>query len=89
MTKITVEKFDESKLETIGVKTWPVWECGPSEFDWEYSDRESCYLLEGKVTVKTDDAEVSFGKGDFVVFPKGLKCRWCVLEKVRKHYKFG
>jgi len=27
--------------------------------------------------------------GDFVVFPKGLTCRWNVLQPIRKHYSFG
>jgi uncharacterized cupin superfamily protein len=47
-----------------------------------------CLFLEGKVKVKTGEGEVSFGKGDFVSFPKGLKCVWQVIEPVKKHYYF-
>ena len=32
---------------------------------------------------------VSFGAGDLVVFPEGLKCIWDIKSPVRKHYKFG
>ena len=71
------------------MKAWPIWACEPSTFDWEYADKETCYLLDGDVSVQTDDGEVSFGAGDLVVFPKGLKCIWKVGKGVRKHYKFG
>ncbi len=68
---------------------WPTWGCEASTFDWTYSDQETCYLLEGRVTVEAAGQSVSFGKGDFVVFPKGLKCIWKVTEPVRKRYRFG
>ena len=31
--------------------SWPIWECEPSKFDWEYESEEHCYILQGKVTV--------------------------------------
>ncbi len=68
---------------------WPLWEKEPSEFDWEYDDKETCYILEGKAKVTFQDGEVEFGEGDWVVFPNGLKCRWHITEKIVKHYKFG
>ena len=61
-----------------------------SEFDWVYDSTEECFLLEGKVVVKTENGkEVEFGKGDFVTFPKGLKCIWNIKEPVKKHYNFS
>ncbi len=87
--KIKVEKPDRTKLESDGVMSWPIWEKEVSEFDWHYDSTEECYLLEGKVVVKTEDGEeVEFGKGDYVTFPKGLSCRWEVKEPVKKHYTF-
>jgi uncharacterized cupin superfamily protein len=87
--KIKVEKREKSELESSGVMGWPIWEKEVSEFDWEYASTEECYLLEGKVVVKTEEGEeVEFGKGDFVTFPKGLSCRWEVKEPVKKHYNF-
>ncbi len=87
--KIKVEKPDKTRLESDGVLSWPIWEKEVSEFDWHYDSTEECYLLEGKVVVKTGDGdEVEFGKGDYVTFPKGLSCRWEVKEPVKKHYIF-
>jgi uncharacterized cupin superfamily protein len=87
--KIQVEKPIEAKLQELQVEQWPVWECAPSEFDWHYDQSETCYLLEGQVTVKTATEEVAFGKGDLVIFPAGLSCTWKVREKVKKHYRLG
>lgn len=89
MAQIEVRKPTEEELEKKGVRSWPVWTCEPSTFDWCYDDRETCYLLEGQVTVKTNEGNVSFGAGDLVVFPKGLECVWQVSRAVRKHYRFG
>lgn len=86
---IAVEKPEKKKLETLRVSNWPVWTKGPSTFDWHYDEKETCYLLEGRVTVRTAEGEVSFGKGDLVTFPKNLNCTWIVQEAVRKHYCFG
>lgn len=86
---VTVEKPDPEKLEQLGVKKWPVWEKEVSEFDWHYDEPETCYFLEGDVTVSTPEGDVSFGKGDLVVFSKGLSCRWKIKKAVRKHYFFG
>ncbi|KPL11341.1 cupin [candidate division BRC1 bacterium SM23_51] len=87
--EITVRKPTEEELDQMAVRTWPTWECDPSEFDWQYDETETCYILEGDVTVKTDTGDVHFAAGDLVVFPKGLKCVWSVAQKVRKHYRFG
>ena len=87
--EIKVQKLDKNKLENMGVFSWPVWEKEISRFDWSYDSVEECYFLKGKVTVETKDGKsVSFGTGDFVMFPKGLSCTWDVKEPVRKHYNF-
>ncbi len=85
---ITAKKPSEEKLSSLNVKSWPIWEKEVSEFDWHYDSEEECYLLEGEVTVKTAEGEVSFGAGDFVCFPKGLDCHWSVTKAVKKHYRF-
>ena len=72
-----------------GITSWSIWTCEASEFDWEYSENESCYLLEGEVEVTTYWETVNFGKGDFVKFPKGLQCKWKVTKAVKKHYQFN
>lgn len=73
----------------LGARSWPIWTKEPSTFDWFYDEQEICYFLEGEVTVKTKEGEVSFGKGDLVTFPRGLACTWNVKKAVRKHYRFG
>ncbi len=87
--EVTVKKPTKEELDALGIDRWGKWECDVSVFDWSYSEKETAYLFEGKVTVKTKDGEVSFGAGDLVVFPKGLSCTWDVKEPVRKVYKFG
>ncbi len=88
-SKVLVEKPASEKLNTLKVFSWPIWAKEVSNFDWYYDEQEICYFLEGEVTVKTPDGEVSFGKGDLVTFPQGLKCVWNIKKAVRKHYKFG
>jgi uncharacterized cupin superfamily protein len=85
---ITIEKCDEETLQNRGVFGWPIWECEPSEFDWHYDQEETCYILEGEITVQTEGGEVHLGPGDYVTFPKGMGCIWKVTEPVRKHYTF-
>jgi uncharacterized protein len=77
--------------ETAEAKSWPIWTCKISTFEWEYTETETCLILEGKVTIKAVDSEdsVSFGPGDYVIFPNGLKCLWQVKSAVKKHYNFS
>jgi hypothetical protein len=89
LLKITVEKPTKQQLESLKVFTWPIWSKEVSTFDWSYDEQEICYFLEGNVSVKTKNEEVSFGKGDLVTFPKGLDCVWDIKKAVKKHYKFG
>ena len=85
-----VSKPDDAFLKEKGVFGWGTWGCEASTFPWTYSQSESCYLLEGEVTVTPDDGSpaASFGKGDFVTFPEGMKCTWEVTKPVKKHFMF-
>jgi len=87
--KIEVRKPTKQELEKIKAERWGIWEKEVSEFPWEYDEKETCLLLEGEVTVTHAGGSVKFGKGDFVVFPKGLECTWKITKPVRKYYKFG
>jgi uncharacterized protein len=85
---IIVKKPGKQEKETC--EKWPIWECKPSIFDWEYTQTETCLILKGKVTVTDKKGNsVSFGAGDFVVFPVDLECTWHVTEAVKKHYNFS
>jgi len=67
----------------------PTWGCGVSTFDWFYDSEERCLIIEGEVTVEYGGGKsVSFGAGDFVIFPQGLSCVWKVTKAVKKHYVF-
>jgi len=88
---ITVEKkVTDEKLAELGVKSWPIWKKGISEFPWSYDTKETCYIIEGDVVVTPENGSpVHFGEGDLVVFPEGLSCTWNIRKAVKKHYKFG
>jgi uncharacterized cupin superfamily protein len=87
--KIEIKKPSDAELASKGITSWPIWEKEVSRFDWHYDSTEDCYLLEGKVVVETEAGEkVSFEKGDFVTFPKGLSCIWDIKASVKKHYNF-
>ena len=74
--------------EETEMKACPTWHKEPSEFPWHYDQQETCLVLEGDVTVEAAGQSVSFGPGDYVVFPRGLDCTWKVKQTIRKHYKF-
>jgi hypothetical protein len=70
--------------------SWPIWEKDVSEFSWEYEKQEKCLILEGDVIVTNEEGkEFYFKKGDFVIFPKGMICKWKINKEVKKHYKTG
>ncbi len=90
MDKIKVEKdVSEQRLRDMGVFDWPIWTKEPSVFPWTYDGAETCYFLEGEVTVTPEGGEpVRMGKGDLVTFPDGMSCTWDVRRPVRKHFTF-
>ncbi len=87
--KIQIQKLNEEQIDNMGIRNWPIWTKESSIFDWYYDEQEQCFFLEGRVRVKTETETVEIAKGDFVTFPKGLKCVWEIIEPVRKHYRFG
>ena len=90
MSILVTSPCPDSKVEELGIKNWPIWSCEESSFDWTYDDKETCLLLEGKVTVTPVGGEpVKFGAGDLVIFLAGIHCRWNVHRLVRKYYGFG
>jgi uncharacterized cupin superfamily protein len=89
MSTIKVEKATPERLQALNVDSWSPWECGVETFDWEYTSNETAYVKAGRVRVLTEHGqEVEFGQGDLVIFPKGLKCTWTVLEPIRKVFTF-
>jgi uncharacterized protein len=89
MKNITVEQNPaQSKLDALNVTKWPTWQKEISTFDWVFPEQEIAYILEGEcVITPAGGAPVSFGKGDLVTFPAGLKAVWQVNKPLHKHYK--
>ena len=88
-TQIMVENSPaQSHLDTLNVTKWPTWQKEVSIFDWTFHEQEIAYILEGNcVITPTGGAPVSFGKGDLVTFPAGLKASWQVVQPLHKHYQ--
>lgn len=91
MDQITIEHNPSpAKLEVMGVYDWPVWRKEASTFPWTYDSQETCYILEGSVTVTPQKGQaVTVGEGDLVVFPAGMSCTWTIHADIRKHYQFA
>jgi len=90
MAQIKVERATEERLAELQTDRWSSWECGVETFDWEYAADEVAYVKEGKVTVEPVDGEaVTFGAGDIVWFPRGMRCRWIVHQPIRKVFRLG
>lgn len=86
---IVIHNPDETHLRAQGVFEWPIWTKEVSEFPWKYDASETCYFLEGEVTVTPEDGEpVRIGTGDLVTFPAGMSCIWQITKGVKKHYIF-
>lgn len=81
--KPTAEEKKQAEL-------WNSWSKEKSEFQWAYDEDEICYILEGEAQVIDDKGNlISFGAGDWVEFPAGLKCTWNITKDIKKRYKLG
>ena len=88
--EIKIERsVGEARLSEMGVRSWPTWSKEVSTFPWHYDLAETCYFLQGEVTVTPEGGEpVRMGKGDLVMFPAGMACTWEIHEDINKHYEF-
>lgn len=87
--RIESKKMSMDEAKKKGIHAWPIWEKEESIFEWYYDEKEMCYFLEGEVEIEVPEGQkVKIQQGDFVVFPKGLSCKWTINKKVRKHYNF-
>ena len=91
MSEIKIEhKPDQQRLDSLEVDSWSIWSCEASEFPWIYDTEEICYFLEGEVIVTPDGGvPVTMGKGDLVIFPRAMSCRWEIRQAVKKYYRFS
>jgi uncharacterized protein len=90
MDAIEITQPTESQIKELDIAKWSPWECEPSQFQWAYDEEEWCFIFEGRAFIEPEHGgNVEIKKGDLVKFPKGLKCLWKVLEKIRKVYIFN
>jgi uncharacterized cupin superfamily protein len=69
--------------------TWPLWRHDPDTFEWTYTDKETCLVRQGHVSIADQTDSITFQAGDMVIFPKGLVCTWTIHETVVKNFSFG
>lgn len=62
-----VKQADKATLNKLGCETWPTWSCEKSTFPWQYSEDETCWVIEGKVIVTAEDGAESLGTCDTYV----------------------
>ena len=73
-----------------GIKDWPIWECEPCNFLWNYNEREICLIIEGEANIQTDKGSSYLIKsGDLVEFPAGFSCEWQIIKGIKKHFRIG
>jgi uncharacterized protein len=92
---ITVIPADKvSKEYKAEAKTWGKWDSkNRKTFPFNYATEERVLILEGQAEITPhgcDDGDgggvVTIGKGDAVTFHKGLKCKWKITKRMKKHY---
>ena len=89
---ITVIPADKvSKEYKAEAKTWGKWDSkNRKTFPFNYARDERVLILEGQAEITPhgcdEDGVVTIGKGDAVTFHKGLKCKWKITKRMKKHY---
>ena len=91
MVKVIIKSpCSASVIIQYGIKNWPIWECEPSNFPWNYNEKEICLIIEGEANIKTEAGESYFiQSGDLVEFPEGLSCEWQIIKSIKKHFRLG
>ena len=58
-----IRKPTDEEIKTA--ESWPIWEKEASSFHWEYSETETCLIIEGEAEVINETEQIfHFGKGD-------------------------
>lgn len=84
---ISVVTPDKEKLNEV--TQWPVWEKEPSTFDWDYTEKEVFYILEGEASLSSEcGLKQQLKAGDLVTVEAGIVVQWQITKDIRKHYKF-
>ena len=51
MSILVTSPCPDSTVEELGIKSWPIWTCEASSFDWTYDDKETFQSLKGEVNI--------------------------------------
>ena len=91
MLKVLIKSpCSASVIIKYGIKNWPIWEREPSNFSWNYNEKEICLIIEGEANIKTDSGKIYFiQSGDLVEFPEGFSCEWQIIKSIKKHFRLG
>ena len=66
-----------------------VWSCTPGRFRSHYTYSELCTILDGEVTIETDDGTSHrFGPGDGFFVPQGETVTWHIHSTITKSFMF-
>ena len=57
MKVIITSPCSASIIIQYGIKSWPIWECEPSKFQWNYDDKEICLIIEGQARIITKNGD--------------------------------
>ena len=57
MSILITSPCPETMIKELGIKNWPIWTCEVSSFDWTYTDKETCLLLESEVQATPNSGE--------------------------------
>ena len=60
MKVIITSPCSASTIIQYGIKSWPIWECEPSKFQWNYDDKEICLIIEGQAKISTKNGDIYF-----------------------------
>ena len=90
MSILVLSPCPKDIIVELGFKSWSIWTCDESSFEWTYDEKKTCLLIQGEVTVMPEEGKpVKFGAVDLITFPAGMNFRWDVHKAVRKCYSFG
>ena len=90
MKDLITSPFSARAIIQYRIKSWPILECEPCKFQWNYDDKEICLIIEGQAKISTQNGDIYLIKaGDLVEFPAGLYCEWEITKSIKKHYRLG
>ena len=73
MKVIITSQYSASTIIQYGIESWPIWECEPSKFQWNYEDKEICSIIEGQAKISMKNGDIYLIKArDLVEFPAGV-----------------